>query len=116
PLATIRPPEKKEELDTGDYTITLDRVLDEIGWSEKQPLQGKLVDGRYHGLAVGCFLEGGAAGPQENARLRIESDGSISLFIGSASVGQGLETVCMQITADALGVPMEKVRVFHGST
>ena len=116
PLATIRPPEKKEELDTGDYTITLDRVLAELGWEDKQKLQGRLVDGLYHGLAVGCFIEGGASGPQENARLRIEADGSVSLFIGSASVGQGLETVCTQIAADALGVPMDRVRVFHGST
>ena len=116
PLATIRPPEKKEELDTGDYTITLDRVLAEFAWEDRRKLQGKLVDGVYHGLAVGCFIEGGASGPQENARLRIEADGSVSLFIGSASVGQGLETVCTQIAADALGVPMEKVRVFHGST
>jgi carbon-monoxide dehydrogenase large subunit len=116
PLATIRPPEKKEELDTGDYARTLDLVLREFGWDEKQPLQGKLVEGRYHGLAVGCFIEGGASGPQENARLRIDADGGVSLYIGSASVGQGLETVCTQIAADALGVPMEKVRVFHGST
>jgi carbon-monoxide dehydrogenase large subunit len=116
PLPTIRPPEKKEELDTGDYTITLERVLAEIGWREKQRLQGKLVDARYHGLAVGCFIEGGASGPQENAKLRIEADGSVSLYIGSAAVGQGLETVCTQIAADALGVPMERIRVFHGST
>jgi carbon-monoxide dehydrogenase large subunit len=116
PLATIRPVEKKEELDTGDYSITLDRVLEEIGWSGKQALQGKLIDGRYHGLSVGCFIEGGASGPQENARLQVEPDGRISLYIGSANVGQGLETVCTQITADALGVPMAQVRVFHGST
>jgi carbon-monoxide dehydrogenase large subunit len=116
PLATIRPPEKQEALDTGDYRITLDRVLAEIGWTEKQALQGRLMEGRYHGLAVGCFIEGGASGPQENARLRLDPDGGVSLYIGSANVGQGLETVCTQITADALGVPMERVRVFHGST
>ncbi len=46
----------------------------------------------------------------------VEGDGSISVYVGSAIVGQGLETVCMQIAADALEVPMERIRIFHGST
>ena len=116
PLATVSPPEKKEDLDSGDYRAALDRCLLEFGWSEKQKLQGKLVEGRYHGIAVGCFIEGGAAGPRENARLTLDDDGGVSVFVGSASVGQGLETVCAQIAADALQMPIEKIRVFHGST
>jgi carbon-monoxide dehydrogenase large subunit len=48
--------------------------------------------------------------------MQVDPDGTISLYVGSANVGQGLETVCLQIAADALGVPMEAVKVFHGST
>jgi carbon-monoxide dehydrogenase large subunit len=40
----------------------------------------------------------------------------VSVFVGSANVGQGLETVCLQIASDALQVPMERIRIFHGST
>ena len=79
--------------------------------------KGKLIDGRYHGIAIGCYLEGGGTGPRENARLVIEADGSISVYVGSSSVGQGVETVFAQIAADALEVPMERINnVFHGST
>ncbi len=116
PLATISPPEKKEELDSGDYRIALDRCLAEIKWPEKARLQGKLIDGRYHGLGIGCFIEGGAAGPRENARLVVDPDGCVSVFVGSTSIGQGLETVCVQIAADALKMPMDRIRIFHGST
>jgi aerobic carbon-monoxide dehydrogenase large subunit len=116
PLATLDSPEKKEELDSGDYQAALDRCLLEFGWAEKQKLQGKLVEGRYHGLALGCFIEGGAAGPRENARMALDEDGAVSVYVGSASVGQGLETVCAQIAADALEMPIERIRVFHGST
>ncbi len=116
PLATISPPEKKEELDSGDYRIALDRCLAEIKWTEKAKLQGKLIDGRYHGLGIGCFIEGGAAGPRENARLAVDPDGCVSVFVGSTSIGQGLETVCAQIAADALKLPMDRIRIFHGST
>ena len=115
-LATLDQPEKKEELDSGDYRITLDRCLAEIGWQEKSALQGRLIDGRYHGLGIGCFIEGGAAGPRENARMVVDPDGCISVFVGSTSIGQGLETVCMQIAADALGVTMDRIRFYHGST
>ena len=49
---------------------TLDRCLKEIDWPKMSKLQGKLIDGKYHGLGVVCFIEGGAAGPKETARHR----------------------------------------------
>ena len=116
PLATLTLPEKKEELDSGDYQIALDRCLKEFRWEEKRKLQGMLVDGRYHGIAVGCFIEGGAAGPRESARMVLDPDGCVSVFVGGTNIGQGLETVMLQIAADALGLPMESLRIFHGST
>ena len=116
PLATITPPEKKEQLDSGDYAAALDRCLLEFDFEKKKELQGKLIDGRYHGIAVSCFIEGGAAGPRENARIELDGRGGATVYVGSANVGQGLETVCAQIAAEALDLPMEKIRVLHGST
>jgi carbon-monoxide dehydrogenase large subunit len=116
-IATITPFEHRDELDSGDYSITLDRCLAEFGWAEKAKLQGALVDGHYHGLGLGCFIEGGGAGPKESARLALREDGAISVYMGSSAVGQGVETVFAQIAADALEVPIERIReVFHGST
>jgi carbon-monoxide dehydrogenase large subunit len=117
PIPTITPFESKDEIDSGDYQITLDRCLDEIRWAEKAKLQGQLIDGRYHGLAIGCFIEGGAAGPKETARLEIEAGGSVGVYIGSSAVGQGVETVFAQIAADALELPIDRISgVHHGST
>ncbi|MBV8132225.1 MAG: xanthine dehydrogenase family protein molybdopterin-binding subunit [Alphaproteobacteria bacterium] len=116
-IATITPYEHKDAFDSGDYRLTLDRCLQEIDWAEKSKLQGKLVDGRYQGLGIGCFIEGSAAGPRENARIELESDGTVSIFVGSSAVGQGLETAFAQIAADALEIPIDRIRgVFHGST
>ena len=116
-LATVMPLDMATETDNGDYAVTLDRCLQEIGWTAKAGLRGKLVDGRYHGMAIGCYLEGGASGPRENARMQIEDDGTIAVFVGSSGVGQGVETVFAQIAADALEMPMERIKgVFHGST
>jgi len=116
-IATINPFESKDQFDSGDYQITLDRCLTEFGWDEKSKLQGRLIDGRYHGIALGCFIEGGAAGPKESARLALNGDGSVTVYMGSSAVGQGVETVFAQITADALEIPMDRIReVLHGST
>jgi carbon-monoxide dehydrogenase large subunit len=39
------------------------------------------------------------------------------VYVGSSAIGQGLETIFAQITADALEIPIERIRgVFHGST
>jgi len=104
------------ECDSGDYGEALDRCLAEFDWAEKCKLQGRLIDGRYHGIAVACFIEGAGAGPKETARLELASDGTVAVYVGSAAVGQGLETVMAQIAADTLGIPLDRVRVFHGST
>jgi aerobic carbon-monoxide dehydrogenase large subunit len=116
-LAAVEPLAIESETDSGDYAMTLARCLDEIDWTAKAPMQGKQIDGRYRGTAIGCYLEGGASGPSETARLVLEADGKVSVYVGSSSIGQGLETVCAQIAADALEMPMDDINgVFHGST
>jgi carbon-monoxide dehydrogenase large subunit len=102
--------------DSGDYAGTFDRCVKEARWHEKAKIDGELIDGRYHGLGVSCFIEGGGSGPRENARIKLEHDGSLSIYLGSSAVGQGVETIFAQIAADALELPIERIRILHGST
>ncbi|HEY4919843.1 MAG TPA: xanthine dehydrogenase family protein molybdopterin-binding subunit [Xanthobacteraceae bacterium] len=116
-LATVEPLHIETETDSGDYAATLARCLREFDWAAKAALDGTLVDGRYRGSAVGCYIEGGASGPRENARLVLEADGRVAVHVGSSAVGQGVETVFTQIAADALDLPMDAIAgVHHGST
>src|SRR3546814_13688381 len=46
----------------------------------------------------------------------LEDDGTISVYVGSSAVGQGLQTIMMQIAADALELPLDSISLFHGST
>lgn len=118
PLATMLDLDAtwQTELDNGDYGLVMQRCLEEFDWPEKKRIQGRFIDGRYHGIAVGNFVEGGAGGQSENARMHIEHDGTITVAVGSTALGQGLQTVMSQIAADALSVPIEQVRLVHGST
>ncbi|HEY2758571.1 MAG TPA: xanthine dehydrogenase family protein molybdopterin-binding subunit [Pseudolabrys sp.] len=116
-LAEVAPLGLGSECDSGDYAQTLDRCLAEFGWAEKAKLDGQVIDGRRHGIAVGCYIEGGASGPKENARLALENDGTVSVYVGSSAVGQGVETIFAQIASDALGLSLARIRgVYHGST
>jgi carbon-monoxide dehydrogenase large subunit len=117
PFATgkLVPYEGETEFDTGDYHATFERALDEIGWAEKKSLQGRLVDGRYHGLAATPFVESSGSG-KENARIAIERDGSVTVYVGSSVLGQGLETTLAQVAADTLRLPFDRIRILHGST
>jgi carbon-monoxide dehydrogenase large subunit len=102
--------------DGGVYAEVLDRCLAEFDWNKKLELQGQCIDGRYHGMGLGCFIDGGASGPREGCRMTVERDGTVAVHVGSSAIGQGLETVLSQIAADALGLPMSRIRILHGST
>ena len=115
-LPSIEPAPSPTSLDSGAYEHVLDLCLDKVKWAEKADLQGKLIDGRYHGLAVGCFVEGGAAGPSENAKLETAPDGFLDVYVGSSAVGQGVQTVLGQIAADSMELDHSRIRVHHGST
>jgi carbon-monoxide dehydrogenase large subunit len=117
PFATgkLVPYEGETDLDSGDYHAAFERALTELGWSEKRALQGKLIDGRYHGLAATPFVESGGSG-KENARAVVEPDGGVTVYVGSAVQGQGLETTLAQVAAATLKLPFERVRILHGST
>jgi aerobic carbon-monoxide dehydrogenase large subunit len=118
PMALVRPNDGFPDTacDSGDYASAFDRCIASAGWHEKAKLNGTLVNGRYHGLGIACFIEGGGSGPRETARIVIERDGAFSVYVGSSGVGQGVETIMAQIAADALEVPIERVTVYHGST
>ncbi|HLQ55721.1 MAG TPA: xanthine dehydrogenase family protein molybdopterin-binding subunit [Streptosporangiaceae bacterium] len=56
------------------------------------------------------------AGGWEYASIRVLPTGKVEVVTGTSAHGQGHETAWSQITADALGVPFEDVRVLHGDT
>ncbi len=116
PMPTVVPLNIPSECDSGDYSITLERCLEEFGWDEKAKLQGKLIDGVRHGIAIGCYLEGAGSG-KESARLILQGDGRVMVNVGSSAIGQGVETIFRQIAGDLLDLPLERIAgVQHGST
>ncbi len=103
-------------LDSGDYHQCFEAVVAESRWADKARNAGKLIDGRWRGLGIAAFVEGGASGPREHARMELRADGRVWLAVGSSSIGQGIETIFAQIAADALEIGIDAIEVVHGST
>jgi aldehyde oxidoreductase len=71
------------------------------------------------GAGVGCMWYGIGNTSLSNPstiRVGLAPDGAITLYSGAAEIGQGVSTVLTQICADALGVPMDSVRLVMGDT
>jgi carbon-monoxide dehydrogenase large subunit len=107
--------------DCGDFARGLDMALglaDHAGFARRRAeaeRRGKL---RGLGLANPIEVAGGpytAVNP-DTAELRVNPDGSVSLFAGTTSMGQGNETAFAQIVSDRLGVPAARIQVFWGDT
>ena len=98
------------QLNSGDYPAVFEQALTDIGWAEKRAMQGRAIDGWYHGIGFASFAESSAGGVQERARIRLGRDGTLDVFVGSTSSGQGHETVFAQVAADALHVPIESFK------
>ena len=59
---------------------------------------------------------GARAGLFECGEVRVHPTGSVTVFTGSHSHGQGHETTFAQVVAARLGMPVENVDVVHGDT
>jgi 4-hydroxybenzoyl-CoA reductase subunit alpha len=96
------------------YRECVEQVVARSGWAEKR---GKLPRGRGLGIGGSHYVSGAANSivrgkmPHSNVSIKIDVDGGVSVFTGTAEIGQGTETVQAQIVAEELGLPVERVRV-----
>lgn len=104
-------------LDSGDYPMLFDRLLNHIRIDElQQELAARRAAGEHVGLGLGLFVEKSGLGPYDDVRVTVREDGSVEVITGAASVGQGMETAIAQICADDLDMDYRDVEVVHGQT
>src|SRR5437870_7267844 len=54
--------------------------------------------------------------PYLDSWIRIDADGSITVFTGKAEIGQGFRTACQQIAAEELDVPFASLILVTADT
>jgi carbon-monoxide dehydrogenase large subunit len=116
-VGVTRPGSAPTVLDSGNYPSALKRGLDVFEYEKLRPLQGRLENGRYHGTGIACFVKNtGGLEPYEGARIVVGDRNDVAVYLSISVLGQGHETAMAQICADALGVPMDWITVYHGNT
>jgi len=116
--------------DTGNYAAHLDKALelaDVKGFAARR--KESEARGRRRGLGYSCYIEacglapsniagalGARAGLFEAGEVRVHPTGTVTVFTGSHSHGQGHETTFAQVVAARLGIPVESVEIVHGDT
>ena len=103
-------------LDTGDYPALLAAAVREAGRLGYRGRAAAPGGNRRLGFGLAMFVEKSGLGPQETADVTVSKSGAVHVYSGGTSMGQGIETVLAQITADALGVDPGTVRVTAGDT
>jgi carbon-monoxide dehydrogenase large subunit len=105
--------------DSGDYTAPLERALELAGYDELRKEQAERRangDRSLLGIGVSTYVEITSFSSREFARVDVEDDGGVTVYVGTSSHGQGHETAFAQLAAGTLGVPFERVRVVHSDT
>lgn len=106
---------------------TLERALELVDYPAFRRHQAEVrAEGRHLGIGFATFIEaapgppemraGGGMGGGEQARVRLESDGHLTVITAQAPHGQGHETTLAQVAAEEMGVPFDHVKVVHGDT
>ncbi len=118
------------QYDSGDYQTTLKVALKNADWDGFPARQAAAkARGKLRGIGISTYLEacgiapsavvgslGARAGLYEVANIRVHPTGSVTVFTGTHSHGQGHETTMAQLVVDQLGVTMDQVEVVHGDT
>lgn len=71
------------------------------------------------GIGIGSMWYGigntGRANPS-TAQVEIDQEGEIRLFTGASDIGQGSDTIFLQIASESLEVPLEKIKLIRADT
>ena len=118
------------QYDTGNYEATLDAALKlgEVSNFQMRKEQSQ-KNGKLRGIGYAAYIEacgiapsavagslGARAGLFEAGEVRVHPTGTVTVFTGSHSHGQGHESTFAQVVADRLGLPIENVDIVHGDT
>jgi carbon-monoxide dehydrogenase large subunit len=100
---------------------TLEQAVAMLGYEAFRAEQAAAREqGRYLGVGLSTYVEPSTPGygvyGTEAATIRIEPSGKVNVYVAGGSSGNSLETTVVQLTADALGVPIEDVATVQGDT
>ncbi|MEL6523807.1 MAG: molybdopterin cofactor-binding domain-containing protein, partial [Pseudomonadota bacterium] len=106
-----------ELYDVGDFHRVLTRAeeaADVAGFAARKAESS--AKGKLRGIGTCYYIEAILGDPTEGAAIEFHEDGTVSLFVGTQSNGQGHETVFAQFLADQTGLPLDAIKLVQGDS
>ena len=97
----------------------IEKVVERSGWAARR---GKLPRGKGMGLACSHYVSGAANPiirsniPHTTIHLKVDRDAAITLYSGASEIGQGSDTIQVQIVAEVLGVGPSRIKLVAADT
>ncbi|TQV83890.1 xanthine dehydrogenase family protein molybdopterin-binding subunit [Denitrobaculum tricleocarpae] len=103
--------------DTGDFAQIMRRAQEAAGWGDFEARRAEAkTRGKLRGQGMASYIEACGGIGEEEARIKVNADGGITLFIGTQNNGQGHATAYAQIIGDRLGLEPEQIELRQGDT
>lgn len=109
----------EERYDSGDYGAALDLALDLSDYVElraEQTRRRARGDRHQLGIGIASYVEVTAPGGRKDWGKTEVTPEEVVIYSGAVSHGHSHETTFSQIAAEALGVPLERIRFVQGDT
>jgi len=109
-------PESGQRFSSRNLVACLREGAARFGWAGRDPAPGARRQGRWlagSGVAASTYP---ARRRPSGALARAEPDGGFTVRLAASDMGTGARTALAQIAADALGAPVERVRLELGDT
>ncbi|WP_170430009.1 xanthine dehydrogenase family protein molybdopterin-binding subunit [Ruegeria arenilitoris] len=104
-----------ETYDVGDFNMVLTRVGDQTqGFAERKAADAER--GLIRGQGLCYYIESILGDPSENAKIAFCEDGTVNLYVGTQSNGQGHETAYTQFLSDQTGIPVDRITIIQGDS
>ncbi len=103
--------------DVGEYEGQMELALqnaDFAGFADRA--RASKEKGRVRGVGLSVYVEACAFAGSEPAHLQLNDDGTITLYIGTQTNGQGHATAYSQFIADRIGIDFDRIIVRQGDT
>ncbi len=103
--------------DSGEFDGHLDRALEAADWKGFDArYDAAKARGKVRGFGIGCYVEACAFPGKEEATIRLDDDGAVTVFIGTQTNGQGHATAYAQFVGGHMGLDYDRIRVVQGDT
>ena len=103
--------------DVGEFDGHLQQALEMSGYgSFQERYEEAAARGKVRGVGLSTYVEICAFAGSEPAHLHLNPDGTITLFIGTQTNGQGHATAYSQLIAEKIGIDFDRIIVRQGDT